>query len=362
MTRLTKGLAVIAGMVFLIVAGWLAYMWAFPYTPSNIVDFHPTNFHARADVRFFYSFGDQLKNSDELNPNAPTLLRGEIQNFLVSPDGTKIAAVANGLLTIIRQDGSFIRQVAPVDSIYRKSAPIGHRFYRDDDFQWSRDSKGLYLINDGYYASKGSQLFSEKGQLWRYDVQTGNMRLILSPFPAYNYFFGNSGIYFSVPTDRGDLQLKYFDGRQVSDVDTPNAQAIPPQRLSASSIESPFFSFSIFDYQAVVLPAKGVSLETSQRDGLQTLEIKTKPYLTLTQGKNFKGPFYCSDTLRSVYLPGDRYFLFNVPYCGNYNGQLLIDTATGNYKRLPVDTRVYLTLNTGSNPHYRITGGGIVAK
>ncbi len=52
----------------------------------------------------------------------------------------------------------------------------------------------------------------------------------------------------------------------------------------------------------------------------------------------------------------------NVPYCGNYQGQLLIDTVTGKYQRLPKDSRVYLTFNTETIPHYRITGGGITAK
>jgi hypothetical protein len=41
---------------------------------------------------------------------------------------------------------------------------------------------------------------------------------------------------------------------------------------------------------------------------------------------------------------------------------LLIDTLTGNYERLPPDTRVYLTMNTDTDPYFRITGGGMVAK
>ena len=88
--------------------------------------------------------------------------------------------------------------------------------------------------------------------------------------------------------------------------------------------------------------------------------IRDKPYLAVTQGKGLKGAYYCSEMLRSVFLPGDRYFLFNARYCGNYNGQLLIDTLTGKYQRLPVDSIVYLTLNTDTYPHYRVTGAGVV--
>jgi hypothetical protein len=252
--------------------------------------------------------------------------------------------------------------VAHVDSIYREPKPIGQHFYRDDYFQWTKDSKSLYLIGDEYYESKGSQLFSGKAELWRFDVETGSMQRVLSPFPAYNYFLGRApGIYFSVPTKSGDLQLKYFDGKDIRDVGTPNAQ-IPMSELSRGVIESPFFSFSIIDYQNVVLPTEGVALVDDQRGRLQRLVIRKKPYLALTQGEGLKGPYYCSEMLRSVFLPGDRYFLFNANYCANYNGQLLIDTENGQYERLPPDTRVYLTLDTDSDPHYRITGGGILAK
>jgi hypothetical protein len=362
MAQFMKGLAVVVGVIILAVVGWVGYIWFhIPHTPSNILDFHPSAFQAKANARFFYSIGKELKNSDYLDPNAPTLLRGEIRNFLVSPDGAEIAVVANGLLTVVGRDGA-VRRVAHVDSIYREPKPIGQHFYRDDDFQWTRDSKSLYLIGDEYYESKGSQLFSEKAELWRFDVETGSMQRILSPFPAYNYFFGRgSSIYFSVPTKSGDLQLKYFDGKDIRDVGTPNAQ-IPTSELSTGVIESPFFSFSIIDYQNVVLPTEGVALVDDQSGRLQRLVIGNKPYLTLTQGEGLKGPYYCSEMLRSVFLPGDRYFLFNASYCGNYNGQLLIDTENRQYERLPPDTRVYLTLDTDSDPHYRITGGGILAK
>jgi hypothetical protein len=116
------------------------------------------------------------------------------------------------------------------------------------------------------------------------------------------------------------------------------------------------------DYDRAVLPAKGLDLVVGPGGAPQQLEIRGKSYLALTLGETSKGAYYCSDRLRSVFLPGDRYFLFNVPYCGNYKGQLLIDTLTGKYQRLPKDSRVYLTLNTDTYPHYRVTGGGMMAK
>ncbi len=356
MSRPIKILALILGVVILIPISLFAALWIYSdvsSTPSKIVDFHPTNFPARADARFFYSIGPELKNSNEIDPKAPTLFRGQIRNFLVSPDNRKIAVAANGFLTIVGLEEPISKKVTPVDSIYREPKPIGRQFYRDDDFQWSRDSKSLYLIKDEYYASQGSQLYSSKGELWKYDVETGNMQLVLKPFPAYTYFFGSgNGLYFSAPTATGDLQLKHFDGNSVSDVDDPDA---------IKSADSPFFSFSIFDYLNIVPPTKDVDLVLDHNGEFEKLEIGKKPFLTLTRGEGLKGSYYCDEMLRSVFLPGDRYFLFNAPYCENYNGQLLLDSTTGAYSRLPPDTRVYLTLNTETDPRYHINVGGIVA-
>ena len=92
------------------------------------------------------------------------------------------------------------------------------------------------------------------------------------------------------------------------------------------------------------------------------LEYRDKPILAITEGKGFKGEYYCSDELRNEFLPGDRYLFFNAPYCGNYNGQLLVDTFSGNYQTLPKDTRIYITLNTNNYRYYRINAGGVVAR
>lgn len=358
MTRLRRRLAVIGGVIVIGVCAVLALFFVTDGPRSNIIDFVPVAFPAKADTEFFYSLVTQLKYSDQIDPQASTLMRGQIMNFLVSPDNKRIAVVANGQLVVVGAQSIF-RQVAAVDSIYKEPKPVGQQFFRDDDFQC--DSKVLYLIRDEYYASRGSQLFSNKGELWKYNVESGSLQLVLKPFNAYSYFLGvKSGVYFSTPTESGNLQLRYFDGNGVIDINQPNAANISLEQLRRDRIESPFYSFSILDYERKVLYSKGVDLSVDGNSGRQTLVIRGKAYLSVTQGKGFKGFYHCSEMLRSVFLPGDRYFLLNALYCGNYNGQLLIDTMTGEYQRLPADSIVYLTLNTNTYPHYRVTGGGIV--
>ena len=331
------------------------------------MDFHPTHFPASAGTPFFYSIGDELKFSDQIDPRTPTLFHGKIWHFLVSPDGEKIAIVTDGQLVVVNRAGPAIRQVTPVDSVFKgylpqpnNVKPIGQHYFRDNGFQWSKDSKSLYAIGDEYYASHGGQLFSDKGELWRYDLDTGKLLLVLEPFKAYQYFLGiNSGIYFSVPAQNGCFQLEYFDGKRVTDVGQATPEPIPVEKLSSRFIESPFMSFDEVDCTNFVLPAKGVRLVAGTQDKIQELRIGDRAYLTFKIGTGIEGASYCSETLNSVFLPGDRYFLINAENCGNYNGLLLIDTVTGKYQSLPPQTRVYITLNTDSNPRYVITGAGI---
>ena len=38
---------------------------------STILDFHPTTFEAKANSKFFYSIGQDLKYSDQIDPHPP---------------------------------------------------------------------------------------------------------------------------------------------------------------------------------------------------------------------------------------------------------------------------------------------------
>lgn len=68
------------GAMFIAASTWLFYQWA-TFIPPTIVDFRPTDFQVKADKGFFYSIGDELKYSDELNPQAPNLLRVRSETF-----------------------------------------------------------------------------------------------------------------------------------------------------------------------------------------------------------------------------------------------------------------------------------------
>jgi hypothetical protein len=120
MTGWKKWLALTAGAIVLIFVALYVVAWFLfgrNEVASNIADFHPEYFEAKAASSLFYSIGNELKYSDHIAPDAPTLIRGEVRNFLVSPDNSKIAVVVNGQLVIVGTQ-SILRQVASVDSIW----------------------------------------------------------------------------------------------------------------------------------------------------------------------------------------------------------------------------------------------------
>ncbi len=97
----------------------------------------------------------------------------------------------------------------------------------------------------------------------------------------------------------------------------------------------------------------------ADHDGVQDLFINNRKNLSVTQGKGWDGYYYCTELMRSVFLPGHRFFLLNVPFCGNYNGQLLFDLESGRYQELPANTVVFSTLNTDTFKGYRATAYGV---
>lgn len=354
--------ALISASLVVIPIALVAAFWLFAsasYTPSKILDFHPSQFPAKASESFFYSIGNELKYSDHIDPQTPTLFRGKIEGFLVSPDKRKIAIVGDGHLTIVDLNSQQARHVTAVDTIYKKSKPIGQTFFRDEDFQWSSDSNDLYLIKDEYYESKGSQLFSKKAELWKYSLKSSGLQPVLKHFGGDNYFFdSHSRIYFDSATSAGDLILNVFDGSAVKQVPTETVDTIPTSRLASSvDIDSPFYSYEDYDYVEAAL--RDVDLIPSKDSSQLMLKRKDQVYITLSRGRGIKGAYYClREFERERLLPGDRFLLVPVS-CQNFDGQLLIDLQTGLYQTLPKETRAYITLNTETYPHFHIGGGGL---
>ena len=357
--ELTK-LVIAVGLVLAPVA--YAVWWVFfpspERHPSLVIDFRPTSFEEKTDSPFFYSIGDELKFSTRIDIDSPTIYRGKITRLLVSPDNTKALLVSDGRLIIADAKKRVFREITPVHSIWIKPKPVGESFFRDAGFQWSKNSKFIYLIKDEFYESEKAQLFSKNGALWRYSLDSEEFEKVLSPFRAYQFFLGlMDGVYFSVPDEQGNLILKYFDGAKVHEVGAANRSAVDFARIHRDFVDKPFYSFSFHDYQTSVLRQEGVKLEKGGKDVLE-FRIKGSTILEFSRGEGFKGPYFGVTLFQSVFLPGNRYFLINT-HAGNHHGQILIDTQTGRYRALPKETRVYPRMNLDVHTGYCVTGAGI---
>lgn len=313
----------------------------------HIADFNPSVLEGRASSGFFYSIDRNLKYGDRIDPRAGTLASGEIRSVLPAPDGRRALVVLDGNLVIADAAGG-IEQIVAVDSTYRDKKPAGEPYFRDAGFQWSRDSKSVYLIKDHFIGAGPQPLYSPGGELWTYDLGTREMRMVLAPFPASRVFLDDKdGFYFHVPADDGDLALKHFDGAALRDVAEDEEDAIS---------RSAFHSFSPIEFAAFRRKDRVAGVA---REGRIDIEVDGSLAMSVIAGRNFKGPVVGLQLAAwNGFLPGDRYYLLNLQ-SKQTDGQLLLDLATREYMPLPARTRIYPLLNTDLFPSYRLTSSGI---
>lgn len=345
------------GMSMVIMAiGGLVYLFVTTFPPPQILGFEPVRFKERAESKFFYSIGPDLKYSDWIDPDAETLVTGlgvQVQSVLVSPNSDFAAVLVAGELIVVSGDGSYRHTVVRVDSDSEPKT-IAEIPFNIQQGQWSRDAKTLYLTKRGF-----------AGELWKFDIKTRTLEYVLSPFDG-NYFFDAEGdIYFSVLDQDREAVLHRYDGVNVTSLEVKSYQVLDLNALQNDTIEQPFHTFWQGHYH-FLLTSKGVSFILNGEK--PTLFINGQPILEGTRGEVVEPfltgglPFYSNanaDDFDHVFLPGGRYLLFNVN-ARNYVGQLLIDTVSGEYKTLPRDTKVYPLFNTDTYKHFKIVGWGIL--
>ena len=323
---------------------------------TTIVDYSPAQFAAQTDTPFFYSIGHALKYGRRIESGGKTLFSGKLSSVTPSPNGRDAMVVSGGALWIVQTDGAPPKRVVDVSSIYVDPKPVGETFFRSSHLQWSSDSKHIYLIKDQYYETKGSQLFSDHGELFEYTVANGELKRVIAPFRAYQYFqVNNTGIFFSEPDVRGDLIPRLYRDGKISTVDSIGTDGFNIGDKHFSYTTKPFYTFTPHYYARDILRANGVTLRIMGEKGrVGTLFVNGKKMFTIRAGHGLKGFYYGFDSLRSVLLPGKRYFLLNV-HTDTFNGQLLLDVKTGQYKPLPQQTQVYTNTNTWNFSRWSIT-------
>jgi hypothetical protein len=183
------------------------------------------------------------------------------------------------------------------------------------------------------------------------------LQLVLKPFKAYQFFFGKSGIYFSVPNSQGDLQLQYFDGKKVVNIGQPNEHLSPATILNGEP-DHIFYSFATTDSPSRSRAANELTTAFDTASKKKEYLAGEQHLMSISEGAGFKGLYYCG-AASSVSLPGKQFAVLDMEGCEPYNGQLLIDLSDARYMQLPKETYVYLTSNTQEQPQFSISGAGI---
>jgi len=373
--KFIKALLKLLGFAVAIVAvisvgSMLFYSLIFGSDPPTIVDYAPTDFAERAASPFFYSLGIDPKDrnsgvdlrfADHFDPQARIVFSGSLRTVIPSPDNTKALVVSNGVLWVVGTDGTAPQRVAEVADIYLEKKPLGKKFFRDDELQWATDSSKVYLIKDEYYESKGVQLFSKKGELYAYDLASRQLKPVVSPFRAFQYFVADaSGIFFSEPDARGDLILKVYRSAGIAEVDSVSRTGFTVGGKEEAFAAAPFYTFSLNEYAKDILPLLGVRVAyEGQKDRIAHLFIRDRKVLSVHEVQGAKGMYIGMHSMRSTFLPGNRYFLLNL-ITGNIDGQLLVDSDSGKYRPLPKGTRIYVNINTHNFPTWTITKPNLV--
>ena len=314
--------------------------------PSDVIDFKPVSFEAEATGPFFYSIGNSLKYAKSIDPNARTLLAGPLRYVQVSPDNRYALATINDTLYVVAANGAGTRAIAMTGGGYEQSGPPGQRFLDSDTYAWSVDSRSVFYIMDEYAMKDSVRRYSEKGELWEYDVASGQSRRIADRFAGYSY----------AVTDKGDVYYVQSDGaggaeyarRSGNDVQTVR----PKDRLERTdfvALAPPGTRFRVISnarYEPDVVEALS---EHKRPDRSLDIRHRDRVLFVITEGYGFKGPYHCLRAPDADFLPGGRYAVMRVR-CSNHSGELLIDVETGRYRTLPEDTRVYPPVRPMSEP------------
>jgi len=361
-----KTVAIIALVLLLPVVYFVFIMIKASYNsyPSEIVNYSPADFIVKSEIDFFYTIGNELKYGSLLSETEPTVYSSDkvLTHVYVSPNSKLAAVVSDDKLRIVSSDGHVNKFITNVESSLRSSQlPVGARYFIAFGMQWSKDSSSIYFNQVEVFKRQGSNYIGSKGRsLYQYNLANEELKKVVHPFPNKKYFFDNNGTYYVVPTDVGDLVLKYSTKLDNSTfVDMGSLQKIQTEKEI-------FYNFTVHDYVKKLVFEDKIKTKVSDDREHSTYFINGKEALTAKKGVGFKGPYFGigiggSQGIRNAFTPDYKYFLLNVT-SSQFSGQLLFDTESLKYKTLPLNTRIYQNVNTFTSGNWLINEFGIQIK
>ena len=307
--------------------------------PIELIDFKPTNNLKIYTSKPIYYYSDNklyFSESGKLDLSKP-IWNGNIDERFyndkvsVSPNSKFIALNNGDVIKVINSTGSLVKDISPISNqiLENKNAFWG------SDFQWSKNSKNLYLMrNDKNNQSSLYKLSTKTAELIKVvDLNERISHFYLSPNEKYIYYEYTNRI------------LKKLDLNIKKVVDTI-------QRNESWKLITKDTIFINFKTSPIDLN-KGKIIDESKNDTLCNIYLIDKNNEKLIFKVNcgfdaFKGrKLGCFESNMNIFLPNNRFFMTQI-YAKDNRGTIIIDTETLEYKLYTKEIKPYFS-NTKTN-------------
>jgi hypothetical protein len=333
--------------------------------PPKIIDYHPSKFIELADEPFFYSIGNTLRYGRTIDSNSPVIFneysrKSDLRNVYVSPDNKKAAFFYDDKLYLVQPAGTAIVLLSNCRDYRHKTIKVGDTYYRN--LQWDADSRSIYLIRDKERIRTAHSGFCAPGAaLVRIDIDPPTKVVnVINNFNSLHYcFVGPSTICYDYPPGDGSVVWKCMQqGVEYLVTSIRENQIVLANETIVNGIPFLLYDSTAFDSE-IWLSRYGFSLTTNTD---RTIDFYSKSNLKPIFKIKESGHDWLKDgAYDGIYnsgcrvLPGGRYALLYV-YFSNFEGQLLIDGLTGEYRELPAKTKVFLNLNSNNYEYFKFVG------
>ena len=317
---------------------------------------------------FFYSIDNALRYGNTISKKSPILFKANFWDnnlkaaqVLVSPDNTKAAVIRDNKLYIVHADVQKPPQFLLENTFNYKKIPMGSSFYIYSLLQWSPNSKSLYIASD-IKKEVWKQSFSHDAVLIHIDLENApiTLRPIIHDFAALKYFFiDDMTLCFNYAMPNGDVKWKcFFQGKSqfVKSYTADNITLEDGTKIEGISIAS-YLPMHMYksrlegdineNFSFINLTNTKIAENTFYDKptlGLVSKQYSEKPIIKIQGGHNIKGHTVYGMGGNDIKLfPDARYLFLDVSH-DNFQGQILVDGLTGQYKELPKKTKIYLDI------------------
>lgn len=334
---------------------------------AELIDFRPTeSLKIRTSKPIYYYTENELyySNNGEIDLSK-SIWKGKIElnkgisfSVSVSPNSEYIAFNTKNKIIILNYKGKEITRISLVSKYMFEERKQGN--FWATDFQWSKNSKNLYLMKDmvwkGIHSSE-----QNKSSVYKFSIKTKELiKLIDLDEQSHNYYINSSenNLYYTSSNKEGNWEFKKVDLKTKKVVDTLKRN----ENLYLKTNDSIFVNYKLqighpLNFQ------KGIT--TQRKDSLcNTILIENDIEKLIFKGKcgfnAFKNWSYSYLSKKNQwFLPNDNFYLSFID-SKNYNGTIIIDTENLNYKFYDKKIIPFYSFTNNDKKEFIYTSGELI--